>query len=203
MDKEQEQQLRELRARIESAAASLLNDEEICKSCDITEDQLVEHYDVVERSRVKLKQKLNARRVVAANQTGNADDVLRDIPANEYRRKNPRTGTLSKEGVVVGRGDNKTVVPPDEVYKLARLGCTLEEISDWFGVPRETLKYNFNDLLLKARSETRQSLRRAQIKLALQGNAAMLIWLGKNMLQQGDQGPVGSDQDNILPWSDE
>jgi hypothetical protein len=102
----------------------------------------------------------------------------------------------------MGRGDNRRVVPPDEVYKLAKMGCSLEEISDWFDLPRETVKYNFRDLIAKAKSETNQSLRRAQIKLALGGNATMLIWLGKNMLGQSDSG-ITSDTSKVLPFTDD
>jgi hypothetical protein len=105
----------------------------------------------------------------------------------QYQRKNPVTAEVVKQGQVIGRGDRKKVVPPDEVYKLARLGCTLEEISDWFDVSRETLKYNFNKLILRARSDIKQDLRRAQIRVALEGNPTMLIWLGKALLGQTDQ----------------
>jgi hypothetical protein len=45
-------------------------------------------------------------------------------------------------------------------------------------------------------------LRQAQIKLALSGNAVMLIWLGKNILGQSDSGL--SDQSKpVLPWNNE
>lgn len=104
----------------------------------------------------------------------------------QYQRKNPVVGEVTKQGHVIGRGERRRVVPPDEVYKLARLGCTLEEMADWFDVSRETLKYNFNKLILKAKSEIKQDLRRAQIRVALEGNPTMLIWLGKNLLGQGE-----------------
>ena len=118
------------------------------------------------------------------------------------RRKAVRKGIKEVEGNIVGRGENQTVIPPEEITKLARLGCSIEEMSDWFQVPRETIKYNFSDLIAKGRSETKQSLRRAQIALALKGNATMLIWLGKNMLGQ-QENPINSDANAPLPWSDE
>ena len=117
------------------------------------------------------------------------------------RRKQVRKGIKEVEGHIVGRGDNQTVIDPNEVYKLARIGCTIEEMSDWFMVPRETIKYNFSDYIAKGRSETKQSLRQAQIKLALSGNATMLIWLGKNMLGQSET-PFNSGAE-ILPWNDD
>jgi hypothetical protein len=116
-------------------------------------------------------------------------------------RKHEKWGTITKEGLVVGRGDNKKVIPPDEVEKLARLWCSYQEIADWFELPRETLLYNFRDLIAKGRSETKQALRRAQIKSALSGNTSMLIWLGKNILGQGDN-PLESGELQPLPWND-
>ena len=81
-----------------------------------------------------------------------------------YKRKDPKWGTLTKEGLTLGRGDNKKVVAPDEVYELAKLWCSYQEMADFFGVNRETLKYNFRDLIVKAREDTKANLRRAQIK---------------------------------------
>lgn len=125
-----------------------------------------------------------------------------NIMAVEYHnRENPKWGTEPREGFVVGRGDNKRVVDPDEVYKLAKLWCDWQEMSDFFGVPANTLKYNFSEIVAKGRSETKQALRRAQIKLALGGNATMLIWLGKNILGQSES-PFDAGQ-GVLPFSDD
>lgn len=121
---------------------------------------------------------------------------------SEYKRKHEKWGTMEKQGLVVGRGDNKRVIPPDEVYKLACLYCSYQEIADWFELPRETLKYNFRDLIQKGYNATKQGLRRAQIDVALKGNVSMLIWLGKNMLNQSDN-PIDSQETQPLPWTDE
>jgi DNA-binding CsgD family transcriptional regulator len=116
-------------------------------------------------------------------------------------RKEPKWGTVTKEGLVVGTGKNRRVVPPDEVLDLARLHCTYKEMSEFFGINVETLKYNFSDIIAKGRSETKQALRKAQIKLALSGNATMLIWLGKNILDQAES-PLQSQDTQVLPWDD-
>jgi len=115
-------------------------------------------------------------------------------------RKDAKWGTMTKEGLIVGRGENQKVVPPDEVIALAKLHCTYKEMSDFFGINVETLKYNFSDLIAKGRAETKQALRKAQIKLALNGNATMLVWLGKNMLSQSENGDTTSDENQVLPW---
>lgn len=44
----------------------------------------------------------------------------------------------------------------------------------------------FEDLRAKFSSRTQMSLRRAQIKAALEGNTALLIFLGKQLLGQTD-----------------
>lgn len=109
-----------------------------------------------------------------------------------------KTGTKTVEGVVVGR--DKTVIPPEEVFKLASIGCKDIEIADWFGIDNNTLRYNFSAELVKGREHLKQSLRRAQLEVALKGNAVMLIWLGKQYLGQTDN-PLDSSDTQILPWS--
>ena len=120
-----------------------------------------------------------------------------------------KTGNKPKElvavevrGYQIGRGIRRRVVNPDDVYKLAQLGCTTKEIARWFDVPENTLKDNFRIIIEKGREDLKQTLRMAQIKLALGGNAVMLIWLGKNMLGQSDN-PLNNDSNQILPWTDE
>lgn len=118
-----------------------------------------------------------------------------------------KTGPKPKELVettILGKavGRDKKIVPPADVYKLAALGCKDNEICDWFGIDGNTLRYNFSVELLKGREELKQSLRRAQIKLALSGNATMLIWLGKNLLGQSEN-PFDNEESKPLPWSDD
>lgn len=118
------------------------------------------------------------------------------------RRKDPATReyvTKSVVGIAVGRAG--TVVPPEEVRKLAELGCKNKEICDWFGIDEMTLEYNFTPELTMGRARLKQSLRRAQLELALKGNPVMLIWLGKNILGQADE-PFDSDHNQPLPWID-
>lgn len=126
-----------------------------------------------------------------------------EYPTWQYpERREPQWGTVTKEGLVVGRGTNKKVIPPDEVYHLASLGCSVTEMADWFGVSQSTLKYNFGEYIKKGKEHIKNRLRDAQIKTALSGNAAMLIWLGKNMLGQSDT-PINAEANEPLPWSDD
>lgn len=104
-------------------------------------------------------------------------------------------------GYEVGRGMRKRVVTPQEVFKLAALGCSDKEIAVWFDIAYETLRYNFSDIIAKGRQEMKTQLRQAMFKNALGGNAALQIFLAKNMLGMSDNGQE-SDDKRPLPWND-
>lgn len=119
-----------------------------------------------------------------------------------------KTGSKPKQlkeatylGIEVGRGENKKIINPREVEKLAAIGMKNSEIAEWFGIDDSTLSYNFKQEIAKGKLNLVQSLRRAQLSLALSGNAVMLIWLGKNILGQSEN-PVNSEALQPLPWSD-
>jgi len=124
-----------------------------------------------------------------------------DIPTSSKRGPKPKQLT---EKVVLGLpvGRDKKVVPPEEVYKLAALGCKNVEIADWFGVTEDAISRNFAAELTKARSAVKISLRRAMLNNACQNNnAAVQIFLAKNMLGMSDS-PIDSEANTPLPWSD-
>jgi len=130
-----------------------------------------------------------------------------NIPEPPTSKK--KTGNKPKQlveatytGIEIGRGENKKVIDPKEVEKLAALGMKISEMSEWFGVDDSTLNYNFKQNILKGKHNLNCSLRQAQIRLALSGNATMLIWLGRNMLGQSDS-PFDSDGNAPLPWQDD
>jgi hypothetical protein len=110
-------------------------------------------------------------------------------------------GTKVVKGLVVGR--NKVVVPPEEVEDLASLGCTDRDIANWFGINEDTLRYSFQDNLLKGRENLKISLRRAMLKNACVNlNAAVQIFLAKNMLGMSDTG-MTTDSNKVLPFTDD
>lgn len=115
------------------------------------------------------------------------------------KRKTRKTSVFEVEGVVVGR--DKKIIPPNDVYKLAAIGCKNQEIANWFGIDENTLTYNFSVELLKGRENLKQSLRRAMISNALKGNAAVQIFLAKNLLGMSDN-PMDNEANAPLPWSD-
>lgn len=127
---------------------------------------------------------------------------LEIYPRWEYpERRDPKWGEVTKKGLIVGRGARQKVVPPDDVYRLATMGCTDRDIAEWFDISESTLRYNFSSFLQRARSQLKQRLRQAQLKAAFDGNSALLIWLGKQYLDQREQ-PINTDDNRILPWSD-
>jgi hypothetical protein len=115
------------------------------------------------------------------------------------KRKTRKTATIEVEGVVVGR--DKKVIPPEEVFKLAQIGCKDTEICDWFGIDGNTLRYNFSVELIKGREALKQSLRRAMLANAFKGNAAVQIFLAKNFLGMSDN-PLDTEANTPLPWTD-
>lgn len=78
------------------------------------------------------------------------------------------------------------------VEKLASMMCTDEEIASVLGVSVDTLlnKRNaktFTEHKERGRNNGKASLRRMQYKAAEAGNSTMLIWLGKQFLDQTDK----------------
>ena len=124
-----------------------------------------------------------------------------EIPENKSKPgpKGGAWGEVIKRGIMIGR--NATVVPPDEVEHLASLGCTDAEIARYHGVKEDTLRRHFEEYLARGRHQLRTTLRQAQLRVALEGNPTMLIWLGKNLLNQNEQGQ-GTDEKRPLPWTD-
>lgn len=81
-------------------------------------------------------------------------------------------------------------IDPEEVRKLAQLGCKNDEIADFLGCSAQTVETRFQPEIDKGRSELKISLRRMQIQAAQRGNVAMMIWLGKQMLGQIDRAQI-------------
>lgn len=103
-------------------------------------------------------------------------------------------------GLPVGR--DKKIVPPDEVYKLAAIGCKNVEIAEWFGVTEDAISRNFAAELEKGRAQVRISLRRAMLTNAQNMNAAVQIFLAKNLLGMSDS-PINTEAMEPLPFNDE
>ena len=86
----------------------------------------------------------------------------------------------------------KIEIDPEQVRQLARLGCTWDEIAGVLKIARTTLvvrmrEKKFRDAYEQGVAEGDVSLRRAQYDSAMKGKTGMLVWLGKNRLDQVDR----------------
>ena len=88
------------------------------------------------------------------------------------------------------------------VRKLASIQCTDEEIAAGLGCSQDTLArgrkrdQELDAAIIEGRASGRMSLRRAQYRKAMEGNPAMLIWLGKQVLGQREMADL-EDMDEM------
>lgn len=112
--------------------------------------------------------------------------------------KAARTAAATELLAPIKRGRQPAILINDKTLKdiknLARLHCTDGEISAFLGVTQVTFiafkrdHPEIVDLLNEGRGEGKISLRRAQFKLAVDGqNGNMQIFLGKQYLGQSDK----------------
>ena len=92
-------------------------------------------------------------------------------------------------------GRPKAVINWDTVEKLCAIQCTGEEIAAVLKIDYDTLNthikdefnLSFSDYFKKHSANGKMSLRRKQYEVAQSGNVPMLIWLGKQYLEQKDK----------------
>lgn len=112
-----------------------------------------------------------------ARQFNVCDDTIRnryrDLIAEKYEE-----GIMSR---------HPAVIDEQEVANLAFKGASNNEIAFLLGVDDQTIINRFSKLLSKKRAERRVWLRELQNSKAGSGDTTMLIWLGKNNLEQTDK----------------
>ncbi len=74
-----------------------------------------------------------------------------------------------------------------ELEKLASFGCTVKECASFFGVTDSAIRKSYSRLYHKGKESGKIRLRKIQWNIAIKGNAAMAIFLGKNYLEQTDK----------------
>lgn len=84
-------------------------------------------------------------------------------------------------------GRPKKEINEDDVFLLASFGLTREEIAAVCNCHPNTLDNRFYDVIKEGQTHRNASLRRKQFEVAMHGNVAMLIWLGKQYLQQTEK----------------
>lgn len=108
---------------------------------------------------------------------------------------------IEKEGIEVGR--DKKVIHPDEVRKLAALGCSKTDICNYLGIKKDAFTWLFTDAYIQGYEELKITLRRSMLNNACQNNnASVQIFLAKNYLNMSDQ-PKDNEDNKPLPWNSE
>ena len=110
-------------------------------------------------------------------------------PRKRPVRRSPAKPKVKAKGKR-GRGRPPKSVSPNQVERLAGIGCTQEEIGVVLGVSVDTLARNYAEPLKRGSATLNVSLRRLQLNKAKRGNIVMMIWLGKQLLGQSDKREV-------------
>jgi hypothetical protein len=84
-----------------------------------------------------------------------------------------------------GPGRPSIEVDENQLLQLGAIHCTMEEIAAVLSMSVDTLQ-KYSHIIKRGREQGKMSLRRMQWKSAEKGNPVMLIWLGKQMLNQRD-----------------
>ena len=84
----------------------------------------------------------------------------------------------------------KVQIDEERVAEMALKGARNTDIADFIGVDEATIRNRFSEILTKKRAERRYNLRRKQYDKAMLGDTTMLVWLGKNELDQTDKQAV-------------
>lgn len=95
----------------------------------------------------------------------------------------------------------------EELEKLCALQPTQEEIAAFFGVSVDTIQSrlkeaDFSAAYKRGFDKGKLSLRREQYRLATAGNVTMLIWLGKQYLNQKDRQEITGDPSKPLTYKE-
>ena len=79
------------------------------------------------------------------------------------------------------------------IFDLAKIQCTLSEMSAVLGISEDCLQDNYSGVIKKGKEHGKESLRRAMYKKAIDDdNTVMMIWLSKNVLGYADKQEVSS-----------
>ncbi len=71
-----------------------------------------------------------------------------------------------------------------EIVRLASKGSTDDYIAWRLGIPKSSLSDKYKHLLDLGKAVRNGDIQRKQFQLAMNGSVPMLIWLGKNLLNQ-------------------
>lgn len=90
----------------------------------------------------------------------------------------------------------------EQIDILSREGHKTYTIAVALGLDEKTLRDHFSERMAKKRVEGKIALKKAQIEKAIEAkDSTMLIWLGKNELEQKDKQDlnIGGQEGNPIP----
>lgn len=105
---------------------------------------------------------------------------------------------MTKEKAKNKGGRPKYEIDYETLDDLCKIMCTGEEIASILNIDYDTLNKRlkeekhggFSDYYKKMSAKGKKSLRRVQYEQALDGNTTMMVWLGKQYLDQKDKQEV-------------
>jgi hypothetical protein len=86
-----------------------------------------------------------------------------------------------------GAGRPRIVLDEEQIKALAGIHCSLAEMAAVMDCSVSTLSRNYAEAIEKGRENGKASLKRKQFELAMKGDRVMLIWLGKQYLDQTEK----------------
>lgn len=130
--------------------------------------------------------------------------------AKEKKPRNPKANKQDGSWPLGNLPDNAKEIDLKLLNAILQYGASLKECSEILECSDQKImdyiKDNFNMRFAEYRdlkmSKTKLKLRQKQIEVALSGNVAMLIYLGKNFLGQNDAENFGN-QDHEIRLPDE
>jgi hypothetical protein len=104
------------------------------------------------------------------------------------------------------RGPKPIQINWEEFDKLCALHCTLEEFACYFDCSVDTIEnkvkeahgVKFSEYFNLKKGAGKVSLRRKQFQVAMKGNPTMLLWLGKQWLDQKDKQELSTAEDKPI-----
>lgn len=99
-------------------------------------------------------------------------------------------------------GRPKKELDAEMIGRLASIHCSVDEIALIMNCGRDTIYRNYMDVVEEGRAKGKMGLRRRQWEVANEGNPTLLIWLGKQWLNQSDAQKTDDENNKPLPWDD-
>lgn len=96
----------------------------------------------------------------------------------------------------------KEFLPKDieQIKVLARCHCPDSEIAAFIGCGEATLRRHFDTLLKEMREAGKSNIRAKQYELAMKGDRTMLIWVGKQILNQTDRAKLEITREQAIEF---